>query len=31
MLLTDKEITNNLIDSDKFKDLLKMFKGAYPI
>jgi organic radical activating enzyme len=30
MLLTDKEIANNLIDSDKFKDLLKMFKGAYP-
>jgi organic radical activating enzyme len=30
MLLTDKEITNNLIDSYQFKDLLKMFKGAYP-
>ena len=30
MLLTDKEITNNLIDSYQFKDLLKMFKGVYP-
>ena len=30
MLLTDKEITNNLIDSDKFKDLLKLFKKVYP-
>lgn len=30
MLLTDKEIANNLIDSDKFKDLLKMFKNVYP-
>ena len=30
MLLTDKEITNNLIDSYQFKDLLKMFKEAYP-
>ena len=30
ILLTDKEITNNLIDSYQFKDLLKMFKGAYP-
>ena len=30
MLLTDKEITNKLIDSYQFKDLLKMFKDAYP-
>lgn len=30
MLFTDKEIANNLIDSYQFKDLLKMFKGAYP-
>ena len=30
MLLTDKEITNNLIDSYQFKDLLKMFKNVYP-
>lgn len=30
MLITDKEITNNLIDSYQFKDLLKMFKGIYP-
>lgn len=30
MLLTDKEITNNLIDSYQFKDLLKMFKVVYP-
>lgn len=30
MLLTDKEITNNLIDSDQFKDLLKLLKEAYP-
>lgn len=30
MLLTDKEITNNLIDSYQFKDLLKMLKEVYP-
>ncbi len=30
MLLTDKEITNNLIDSYQFKDLLKLLKEAYP-
>ena len=30
MLLTDKEITNNLIDSYQFKDLLKMLKEDYP-
>lgn len=30
MILTDKEITNNLIDSYQFKDLLKLFKYIYP-
>ena len=30
MLFTDKEITNNLIDSYQFKDLLKMLKEVYP-
>lgn len=30
MLLTDKEIANNLIDSYQFKDLLKLFKNVYP-
>ena len=30
MLLTDKEITNNLIDSYQFKDLLKLLKEVYP-
>ena len=30
ILLTDKEITNNLIDSYQFKDLLKLLKEAYP-
>ncbi len=30
MLLTDKEIANNLIDSYQFKDLLKLLKEAYP-
>lgn len=30
MLLTDKEISNNLIDSYQFKDLLKLLKEAYP-
>lgn len=30
IILTDKEIANNLIDSDQFKDLLKLFKEVYP-
>lgn len=30
MILTDKEIANNLIDSYQFKDLLKLLKKTYP-